>query len=91
MAIKKTKLLVAELRMIANMQWDDHCRNILIEAAERLEDTDKIARFYRNTAEILGGGYRGRARRKLCGLPILLRTKQYGATQESNDKMRGSE
>ena len=91
MEIKKTQFLVAELRVIADRQWDDHCRNILIEAAERLEDTDKIARFYRNTAEILGGGYRGRARRKLCGLPILLRTKQYGATQESNDKMRGSE
>lgn len=90
MAIKKTKLLVAELRVIADLQPNEHCRKILIQAAERLDDTDKIARFYRNTAEILGGGYRGRARRKLCGLPILLRTKQYGATQESNDKMRGS-
>lgn len=89
--IKKTKLLVAELKVIAFSLRNKQCRSILLEAAQRLEDTDKIARFYRNTAEKLGGGYRGRARRKLCVLPILPRSEQYGATQESNDKMRGSE
>ena len=71
MAIKKTKLLVAELRMIANTVANKHCKEILIEAAERLEDTDKIATFYRNTAEKLGGDYRGRARREICVLSVL--------------------
>lgn len=52
MKIKKTKLLVAELRVIANIQPNEHCRNVLLEAAQRLEDTDKIATFYRNKAEI---------------------------------------
>ena len=51
MAIKKTQLLVTELRMIADTLVSEHCKNILIEAAERLEDTDKIAEFYRNKAE----------------------------------------
>ena len=55
MSIKKTKLLVAELRMIADTLASEHCRGILIEAAQRLEDTDKIATFYRNKAELLGG------------------------------------
>ena len=85
MPIKKTKLLVAELRVIADIQPTEHCRNVLREAAQRLEDTDKIARFYRNTAETLGGDRSGRARRKLCFLPILLRAEQYGAEEESND------
>lgn len=85
MPIKKTKLLVAELRMIADTLANRHCREILIEAAQRLEDTDKIARYYRNTAERLGGDRSGRARRKLCFLPILLRSKQHGAEEEPND------
>ena len=51
MAVKKTKLLVAELRMIANTLTSDYCRNILIEAAERLEDTETIAEYYRKQAE----------------------------------------
>lgn len=55
MPIKKTKLLVAELRMIAPTLMSGYCRDILIEAAQRLEDTDKIATFYRNKAELLGG------------------------------------
>ena len=46
MSIKKTKLLVAELRVIAG-SLDDHCKSILNEAATRLEDTDKIAEFFR--------------------------------------------
>lgn len=51
MPIKKTKLLVAELRVIADLQPNEHCRNVLIEAAQRLEDTDKLATFFRNKAE----------------------------------------
>ena len=51
MAVKKTKLLVAELRMIADTLTSDHCRNILIEAADRLEDTETIAEYYRKQAE----------------------------------------
>ena len=49
--VKKTKLLVAELRVIADRQPTEHCRNVLLQAAQRLEDTDKIARFFRNKAE----------------------------------------
>ena len=58
MAVKKTKLLVAELRMIADTLANDYCRDILIEAAERLEDTNKIAEYYRKQAEknlVVGG------------------------------------
>lgn len=91
MAIKKTQLLVAELRVIADIQPNEHCRNVLIEAAQRLEDTDKIAKFFRIKAEILGGDQRGRARRRLCVLPILLRTKQHGTAQESDNQMRRSQ
>lgn len=48
---KQTKLLVAEVRMIADTVMSQHCRNILIEAAQRLEDTDRIAEHYRIIAE----------------------------------------
>lgn len=75
MAIKKTKLLVAELRMIADTLASEYCKGILIEAAQRLEDTDKIATFYRNKAEKSGGDNRGRARREICVLSVLPRTK----------------
>lgn len=51
MSIKKTKLLVAEVRMIASTLVSEHCRNILEEAAERLEDTEKIAAFYHKEME----------------------------------------
>lgn len=51
MAIKKTKLLVAELKVIAFSLKNKQCKQILLEAAQRLEDTDKIATFYRNKAE----------------------------------------
>lgn len=51
MAIKKTQLLIAELRMIARTLTSQYCRNILIESAERLEDTEKIAEYYRKKAE----------------------------------------
>lgn len=62
MELKKTKLLVAELRMIADTLTSKYCRDILIEAAERLEDTDKIAEYYRKQAERKlksGGNYYG--------------------------------
>ena len=51
MPIKKTKLLVVELRVIADTLANKYCKAILIEAAQRLEDTDKIATFYRNKVE----------------------------------------
>lgn len=51
MKIKKTQLLVAELRVMALTQANEYCRDILNEAAERLEDTDKIAEFFRKEAE----------------------------------------
>ena len=49
--VKKTALLVSELRVIADSFKSSYCRDTLIEAAQRLEDTDKIATFYRNKAE----------------------------------------
>lgn len=52
MEIKKTKLLVAELRVIADTVLNQYSKEVLIEAAQRLEDTDKIATFYRNKAEV---------------------------------------
>ena len=45
MKIKKTKLLVSELRVMADSLRSCYCREVLIEAAQRLEDTDKIATF----------------------------------------------
>ena len=53
MIAKKTKLLIAELKVIADIQPNEHCRNVLIEAAQRLEDVYKIAKFYCNQAEAL--------------------------------------
>ena len=49
----RTKLLVAQLRVIALTLTSKYCRDILIEAAQRLEDTDKIATFFRNKQETL--------------------------------------
>ena len=54
MSVKKTRLLVAEVRMIASVTENDLWRNILEEAAERLEDTETIAEFYRKVAETEG-------------------------------------
>lgn len=48
---KKTKLIVAELRVLAMTLQSKHFRNLLNEAAQRLEDTDKIATFFRNKQE----------------------------------------
>ena len=64
MLAKKTSLLVAELRVLADLQMNGHCRNVVLQAADRLEDTDKIAVFYRNKAELLGGDQNGRKRRE---------------------------
>lgn len=50
MKIKKTQLLVAELRVIALTLDNEYVKGILNEAAERLEDTDKIANFFRREA-----------------------------------------
>lgn len=50
MSIKKTKLLVAELRVIADSINSEYCRKVLSDSASRLEDTDKIAEFYRKQA-----------------------------------------
>ena len=57
---KKTKLLVAELRVIALTLMSKHCRDCLNEAADRLEEIDKIAEFYRREAEknINGGTHK---------------------------------
>ncbi len=49
--VKQTKLLVAEVRMIADTVASQYCRGILLEAAQRLEDTDRIAEHYRIIAE----------------------------------------
>lgn len=46
-----TKLLIAQLRVIALTLTDKYYRDILNLAAERLEDTDKIATFFRNKQE----------------------------------------
>lgn len=48
---KKTKLLVAELRVIALTLRSQYCADILNQAAERLEDTTKIAEFYHRELE----------------------------------------
>ena len=48
---KKTKLLVAELRVIAITLSNEHAKKALLQAAQRLEDTDKIATFFRNKQE----------------------------------------
>lgn len=51
MKVKRTELLCIELRVIASTLTNEHNRDILIEAAQRLEDTEKIAEFYRIKAE----------------------------------------
>ena len=48
--IKKTALLVAELRAIARTVDNEYSAQVLNEAAERLEDTDVIASFFRKEA-----------------------------------------
>jgi hypothetical protein len=60
MDVKKqsAKLLAAELRVIADSIPSKYCRDVLMEAADRLEDTNKIATFFRNKVEsIMEGEY----------------------------------
>jgi hypothetical protein len=47
--VKKTELLAAEVRQIA-FGLPDVRRKLLLEAADRLEETNKIAEFYREEA-----------------------------------------
>lgn len=56
MEIKKTKLLVAELRVIAKTISNEYHKEIITEAAQRLEDTHKIAKFFRNKTESMMDG-----------------------------------
>ena len=51
MSAKKTKLIVAELRVLALILANDYWCEILGEAADRLEDTEKIAEFYHKELE----------------------------------------
>lgn len=74
MLAKKTSLLVAELRVLANFQMNGHCRDVVLQAAERLEDTDKIATYFH---KISNGGINGKKRRGLHCLPLLHRKKDY--------------
>lgn len=70
---KKTSLLVAELRVLADFQMNGHCRDVVLQAAERLEDTDAIARFFQ---KISNGGINGKKRYGLHCLPLLHRHKK---------------
>lgn len=51
MKIKDTELLAEELRKIASTLANSNSREMLEYTAERLEDLDTIARFYRIEAE----------------------------------------
>jgi hypothetical protein len=51
MSAKETEVLAEQLRVIALTLASKHCRDILEEAAERLEEITKIAEFYRKEAE----------------------------------------
>ena len=43
---KRTDLMAVELRVVASTLEDDHRANVLIDAADRLEELEKIAAFY---------------------------------------------
>ena len=47
----ETEVLATELRKIASAFKSNNYREILEEAADRLEETEKIAEFYRKKAE----------------------------------------
>jgi hypothetical protein len=51
MSIKETEVLAEQLRVIALTLVSKSSQKILEEAADRLEDTEKIAEFYRKEAE----------------------------------------
>ena len=46
MSIKKTDLLAVELEVIADTIQSHYQQNVLKEAAERLRELEKIAKFY---------------------------------------------
>ena len=43
---KRTDLMAVELRVVASTLEDDHRANVLLDAADRLEELEKIAAFY---------------------------------------------
>lgn len=43
---KRTDLMAVELRVIASTFEDEHRANVLLSAADRLEELEKIAAFY---------------------------------------------
>lgn len=47
---KRTDLMAVELRVIASTLEDEHRASILFDAADRLEELDKIAAFYHREA-----------------------------------------
>lgn len=54
MSIKKTALLAEELRVIADTYPSNYVRGELLDAADRLQDLEKIAEFFRKKCK--GGG-----------------------------------
>jgi DNA gyrase/topoisomerase IV subunit B len=64
MNVKKTRLMAAELEMIADTLTSDHCRQILKDAATRLSDLEKIAEFYQAEASRLAK--KNNRRKKTC-------------------------
>lgn len=49
--VKSTQLLADAVRIIARGCPSLYCKSILEEAAQRLEDIEKIAEYYRKKAE----------------------------------------
>lgn len=43
---KRTDLMAVELRVIASTLEDEHRASVLLDAADRLEELEKIAAFY---------------------------------------------
>ena len=71
MNVKKTRLMAAELEMIADTLTSDHCRQILKDAATRLSELESCAEFYRKEAERL----LKRVGRRGCGGRLATNTK----------------
>ena len=47
---KRTDLRAVELRVVASPLEDDHRANVLLDAADRLEELETIAEFYHREA-----------------------------------------
>lgn len=47
---KRTDLMAVELRVIASTFEDEHQASVLFDAADRLEELETIAEFYRREA-----------------------------------------